>query len=142
MSAFTATVGWRSDWFDIVRADFMRNAFVVGALVAVAAGIVGYFVVVRRDTFAAHALAHVGFPGATAALLVGVPLLLGTSVFCVLGALTIGVLGRDVGRREIATGTVLAGATAVGVLCNALASGSTATLTNVLFGNLLAVSNG
>ena len=44
----------------------MRNAFIGGTLVAIASGLIGYFVVIRRDAFAAHALAHIGFPGATA----------------------------------------------------------------------------
>ena len=135
-------IAWQSDWLDVLRADFMQHAMLAGACVALTAGIVGWFVVVRNDTFAAHALAHIGFPGATGAALVGVPALLGAGVFCVLGALLIGVLGRERSGRELTTGTVLAGATALGVLFNSLASGSTISVTNVLFGSLLAVSTG
>ena len=83
-------------------------------LVAVAAGMLGYFVVVRRTAFAAHALAHIGFPGATLAALIGAPITLGLAVFCVAGGLSIGVLGREVEEREIATGTILAFATGLG----------------------------
>lgn len=137
-----ARVGWQANWWEILQTSFMRHAFVAGALVAVAAGLAGYFVVLRRDAFAAHALAHIGFPGATGAILVGVPVTLGLSIFCVGGALAIGVLGKNIARREIATGTVLAFATGLGVLFNSLASRSSTTLTNVLFGNLLAVSTG
>lgn len=135
-------IGWQSDWLDVLRADFMQHALLAGACIAIVAGVVGWFVVVRNDTFAAHALAHIGFPGATGAALVGVPALLGASVFCIAGALLIGLLGRDRARRELTTGTVLAGATALGVLFNSLASGSTLSVTNVLFGSLLAVSTG
>ena len=137
-----ADIGWQSNWWEILNTTFMRHAFIAGALVAIAAGFAGYFVVVRRDAFAAHALAHIGFPGATGAILVGAPVTLGLSVFCVAGALAIGFLGKDIARREIATGTVLAFATAIGVLFNSMASRSTTGLTNVLFGNLLAVSDG
>ena len=137
-----ARVGWQSNWWEILQTTFMRHAFIAGALVALSAGLAGYFVVLRRDAFAAHALAHIGFPGATGAILIGVPVTLGLAVFCVVGALAIGVLGRDLARREVATGTVLAMATALGVLFNSLASRSSTSLTNVLFGNLLAVSSG
>ncbi len=47
--------------------DFMRNAFYACTIVGIVAGAVGYFLVLRGETFAGHALAHVGFPGATGA---------------------------------------------------------------------------
>ena len=58
-----ADVGYQSNWFDVLQADFMRNAFVGGTLVAIASGLIGYFVVIRRDAFAAHALAPHRLPG-------------------------------------------------------------------------------
>lgn len=137
-----ADVGYQSNWIDILQADFMRNALIGGTLVALVSGIVGYFVVVRRDAFAAHALAHIGFPGATFAVLVGIPVTLGLALFCVSGGLAIGALGRRVANRDISTGTVLALATGLGVLFASLATENTRTVTNVLFGNLLAVSHG
>jgi zinc/manganese transport system permease protein len=135
-----AAVGYQANWLDVITADFMRSAFLGGALVAVAAGLLGYFVVVRQHAFAAHALAHIGFPGATGAVLLGVPVTLGLAVFCVGGALAIGVLGRRLAEREVATGTVLAFATGLGVLFSSLSSRNVASVTNVLFGNLLAVA--
>jgi len=137
-----AEIGYQSNWLDILGTSFMRHALVSGTLVAVASGLIGYFVVLRRDGFATHALAHIGFPGATGAVLVGAPVTLGLAVFCVAGGLVIGALGRRVERREIATGTVLAFATALGVLFSSMASERTSTITSVLFGNLLAVSDG
>ncbi len=50
--------------------EFMRNAFMACTIVGVVAGTVGYFLVLRGETFAGHALAHVGFPGATGAVLI------------------------------------------------------------------------
>jgi zinc/manganese transport system permease protein len=52
--------------------DFMVRAFLAGGVVAVVAGTVGYFLVLRGQTFAGHALSHVGFTGATGAALGGV----------------------------------------------------------------------
>ena len=74
--AVLARIGYQSNWVDVLSAGFMRNAFLGGLLVALAAGLLGYFVIVRQHAFAAHALAHIGFPGATGAILVGVPVLL------------------------------------------------------------------
>ena len=51
--------------------DFMQNAFEAATVVAIVPGLVGYFLVLRGQAFAAHALSHVGFTGATAAVLIG-----------------------------------------------------------------------
>jgi len=133
-------VEFQENWLDVLQSSFMRNALIGGSLVAVAAGLLGYFVITRQNAFAAHALAHIGFPGATGAILVGAPVTLGLAVFCVGGGLLIGLLGRRVADREIATGTILALATALGVLFASLASANAGTTTSVLFGNLLAIS--
>jgi zinc/manganese transport system permease protein len=135
-----ASVSFQPDWLDVLMSPFLRNALIGGSLVAIAAGLLGYFVITRQNAFAAHALAHIGFPGATGALLIGVPVTLGLAVFCLGGGLLIGLLGRRVADREIATGTILALATALGVLFASLASANAGTTTSVLFGNLLAIS--
>jgi zinc/manganese transport system permease protein len=134
-------VGFQSNWVDVLQAPFVRDAFLGGSLVALAAGLVGWFVIVRSSTFAAHALAHIGFPGATAAVLVGAPVSLGLAVFCVGGALAIGLLGERLSTRDVATGTILAFATGLGILFSSLAAAGSSTVTNVLFGNLLAISS-
>ena len=135
-----AAVEFQSNWLEIMQSPFMQHALIGGSLVAVAAGLLGYFVITRQNAFAAHALAHIGFPGATGAILIGVPVTLGLAVFCVGGGLLIGLFGRRVADREMATGTILALATALGVLFASLASANASTTTSVLFGNLLAIS--
>jgi zinc/manganese transport system permease protein len=135
-----AAVEFQSNWLEVLQSPFMRNALIGGSLVAIAAGLLGYFVITRQNAFAAHALAHIGFPGATGAILIGAPVTLGLAVFCVAGGLLIGLFGRRVADREIATGTILALATALGVLFASLASANASTTTSVLFGNLLAIS--
>jgi zinc/manganese transport system permease protein len=135
-----AAVQFQSNWLQILQSPFMQHALIGGSLVAVAAGLLGYFVITRQNAFAAHALAHIGFPGATGAILIGAPVTLGLAVFCVGGGLLIGLFGRRVADREMATGTILALATALGVLFASLASANASTTTSVLFGNLLAIS--
>ncbi len=142
MSTTLVALGYQENWSQILASAFMRNALIGGTIVALAAGLIGYFVVVRSTAFAAHALAHIGLPGATGAVLVGVPVVFGLGVFCIGGALVIGALGRRAADREVATGTVLAMATGLGLFFNSLATKSSSTMTNVLFGNLLAITHG
>lgn len=140
MSTSVLALGYQQNWWDILTSAFMRNALIGGTLVALAAGLIGYFIIVRNTAFAAHALAHIGLPGATGAALLGLPVVLGLGVFCIGGALVIGALGKRAGDREVATGTVLAMATGLGLFFNSLGTRNSSTLTNVLFGNLLAIS--
>jgi zinc/manganese transport system permease protein len=141
MRTSVIALGYQDNWWQILSSAFMRNAVIGGTLVALAAGLIGYFIVVRNNAFAAHALAHIGFPGATGAVLVGLPVSVGLGVFCIGGALVIGALGKRADDREVATGTVLAAATGLGLFFSSLATKSNSTVTNVLFGNLLAVSH-
>ena len=62
----------------------MQNAFLAGTAVAIMAGVIGYFVVLRRLAFATEALSHGGFAGATGAVLIGQDVFLGMLVFTTL----------------------------------------------------------
>lgn len=95
--------------------SFMTNAWIVATMVAIAAGIVGFFVVVRRAAFPAHVLPLGAFPGAAAASVLGVNELLGIVAFSALGVLGISQLQRWE-RREVATALWLAVALALGTL--------------------------
>jgi len=90
------------DWMYTLSAPFMTNAFLAGLCISLAAGVMGYFTIARHSTFAAHALAHIGLPGATGAVLLGLPVSLGMGVFALGGALVIGALGKRATQREIA----------------------------------------
>src|SRR5580693_2690377 len=88
--------------------DFMRNAFAAATVVAIVAGCVGYFLVLRGQTFAGHALAHVGFTGATGAVLIGIPPLWGLVAMTMAAGLGMGFLGERLAQRDVAFGIVLA----------------------------------
>ena len=103
--------------------DFMLHAFQAGTIVAIVAGIVGYFVVLRRSSFAAHALSHVGFTGAAGAVLIGINPIFGLLAFTMSGGLLIGILGRKAESRDIQIGTVLAFMLGLGVLFISLYTG-------------------
>jgi zinc/manganese transport system permease protein len=141
MTAALLALGYQDNWWPILISPFMRDALLGGTIVALAAGLLGYFIVVRNTAFAAHAVAHIGLPGATGAVLLGVPTGLGLGAFCVGGAIVIGALGKRVDDRDVATGTVLAMAIGLGLLFSSLATKNASTMINVLFGNLLAISH-
>lgn len=133
-------VSFQENWLEVLNADFMRKAFMAGVVTAVASGAIGYFVILRQQAFASHALAHIGFPGATAAILIGIPITLGMVTFTVVGAIAMALAGNRLNDRDIATGTILAFATGLGLFFSNIASTAAANVTNVLFGNLVAVT--
>ena len=113
-------------WIDlqqIFQYAFMQHAFEAGTVVAIVAGIVGYFVVLRRSSFAAHALSHIGFSGAAAAVLIGVSPVYGLLLFTSVGGLGIAALGRRAAQRDVQIGTVLAFMLGLGVLFISLYTG-------------------
>ncbi|HXM54181.1 MAG TPA: metal ABC transporter permease [Candidatus Dormibacteraeota bacterium] len=124
---------------------FMQNALLTGTVVAVLAGAVGYFVVLRGQSFAAHTLAQVGFPGAAAGVLVHASPLAGLLAFCTASALGIAMAGRgfSAGRRSEAAvvGTILAFSLGLGLLFFRLYEGSAQGIYAFLFGTILGISD-
>jgi zinc/manganese transport system permease protein len=136
-----------SDFQQLTAFPFMVNALQAGTLVAVMAGVVGWFMVLRRETFAGHTLSLMAFPGATGALLVGLPAAGGYFVFCGLAALAIGAsaggrTGRDRSRESAVTGAVQALGLAVGYVFLSLYHGVLAGYEELLFGSFLGITRG
>jgi zinc/manganese transport system permease protein len=131
---------------------FMQNAYLAGAIVAVVAGVVGYFVVLRGLSFAGHALSHIGFAGATGAvalsgvslfgIILDIPAVFGLLVFTVVSAVGMGILGKRIHGRDVAIGIVLAWALGLGVLFLSLYSGYATEAYALLFGEILGISVG
>jgi len=122
--------------------DFMRNAFIAGGCIAAAAGLVGYFVVLRNQVFTTDALGHVAFTGGMGGLLVGLNLLVGVFGSCVAVALAIGSLGGRGRGRDVAIGTVFAWVLGLGLLFLSIFTSSHSasagnTGISVLFGSIL-----
>ena len=127
---------------DMFGLDFMRNAFVAGGCIALAAGLVGYFVVLRNQVFTSDALGHVAFTGSLGGLLAGLDLLVGVFGSCIGVALAIGTLGGRGRGRDVAIGTVFAWVLGLGVLflslyTTARSAGSGTVGISVLFGSIL-----
>jgi len=121
--------------------EFMRNAFEAGTTIALVAGIIGYFVVLRRSAFATHALGHVGFSGAAGAVLLGVNPVFGLLAFTMSGAAGMAVLGRRAASRDIEIGTVLAFMLGLGLLFLSLYKGFATEAYSILFGEVLGISS-
>jgi len=118
---------------------FMVHAWTVATIVAVVAGLVGFFVVLRGSAFVAHAIPNGSFAGAAAASLIGVNTLIGFGVFALFGALSIGVLGHR-GRHDVATALTLVLMLGLGALFVSLSVEYTPAVYSLLFGEILGVS--
>ena len=119
--------------------DFMQNAFEAATVVAIVSGLVGYFLVLRGQAFAAHALSHVGFTGATAAVLIGTTPLWGMILATVAAGIGIGLMGEHLHQRDVAIGIVLALMLGLGLLFLHFFTAYATQVTALLFGNVLAV---
>jgi zinc/manganese transport system permease protein len=143
--------GWSwnlvSDVQNMLAYQFMVSAYEAGTIVAITAALVGWFMVLRKQTFAGHTLAMVAFPGAAAATLIGVSISLGYFAFCVAAALVIAVAphgkvgGGGFSQESAVTGTVQALALASGFLFIALYKGFLEGISSLLFGTFLGITS-
>lgn len=118
--------------------EFMRNAFLACTVVSVVAGAIGYFLLLRGETFAGHAISHVGFPGATGAALVGVSPFLGLTATTMVAGLAMAAIGER-GQRDVAIGVVLTFSLGLGLLFLHFYTAYASLATNILFGNVLGI---
>jgi zinc/manganese transport system permease protein len=147
----TSGLSWNliEDARQLLSFHFMLNALRAGTIVAVVAGAIGYFMVQRRQAFAGHTLALIGFPGAAAATWLGVTAAFGYFGFCLVGALIIAALpagGRSgpggYGEESAVIGTVQAFALACGFLFVSLYKGFLSGVNSQLFGTITGVTDG
>src|SRR5947209_16042746 len=123
----------------LLEYEFMQNAFAAATIVAIVSGLVGYFLVLRGQAFAGHALSHVGFTGATGAVLVGVAPLWGLVLMTLAAGIGMGSLGERLAQRDVAIGLVLALSLGLGLLFLHFYTAFATQATALLFGNVLAV---
>jgi zinc/manganese transport system permease protein len=129
--------------------EFMRNAFLAGTFVALACGLVGYFVVLRAQVFAGDALSHVAFTGALAAAAAGIDLRVGLFAATILVALGMGFLGERARADDAVIGSFFAWILGLGALFLSIfttsssgSGGNGAAGVRVLFGSILGLSAG
>ena len=120
---------------------FMIHAWISGTMVAVLSAFVGFFVVVRSTSFAAHALPEAGFAGGAGAVLLGVNPVYGLAAFAVGGALLIGYLEKR-GRSDAVTALTLTAALGTGALFLSLSNNYASGAYTLLFGQIVGVDSG
>jgi zinc/manganese transport system permease protein len=128
------------DLQEMLAYQFMQHAFEAGTIIAIVAGITGYFVVLRRSAFTAHAFSEIGFAGAAASILVNVAPIIGLLAGSIAGGLGIAALGRRAANRDTQIGIVLAFSLGMGLLFISLYSGYETEAYSILFGEILGIS--
>src|SRR5581483_3212801 len=102
--------------------EFVRNAWLAGTAIALASGLIGYFVVLRAQVFAGDALSHVAFTGALAAAAAGIDIRIGLFAATILIALLLGALGDRSHADDVTIGVTFAAILGLGVYFLALFS--------------------
>lgn len=126
--------------FNILQYSFIQNAFIASFFVSIVAAVVGYFILIRKLTFAGHAFSHVGFAGAAGAVWLGINPLSGLLFFTIAAAIGIGSLGEQFHERDIPIGIIFTLALAFGVLFLFLYTGYAENAYSILFGSILGIS--
>ena len=126
--------------FDLLRQEFVQNAFLSGTIIAFVSGIVGYFIILRGQAFATETLSHVGFAGAAGAALIGVNSLVGMFFLTVITATGMGALGKRLKGRDVEVGMVLSFMLGLGVLFLSLYTQNASHAVNLFFGSILSVT--
>jgi zinc/manganese transport system permease protein len=129
-----------ADLHEMLLYPFIRQAFEAGTIIAVLAGVVSYLVVLRRSSFAAHALGHVGFSGAAAAVLFAVAPFWGLLLFTTVSGGGIALLGKRAAHRDVEIGTVLAFMLALGLMFLSFYQGFATQVYSILFGDIVAIN--
>jgi zinc/manganese transport system permease protein len=143
-----AGLSWNpvSDLEQLTEFPFMVQALQAGTIVAVMAGAIGWFMVLRRQAFAGHTLSIVAFPGAAGAILAGLPIAFGYFGACGIAALALSQVSRpgheSPSSESAAIGAVQAFGLGLGFLFVTLYSGQLSTLESLLFGTFLGITAG
>lgn len=134
--------GWDlvRDVQELLRYAFMQHAFEAGTIVAITAGAIGYFVVLRGLSFAAHALSHIGFAGATGAVLLGAQPIVGLLAFTGAAGAVMGALGQRLRGRDVTIGIVMMWSLGLGLLFTALYNGPVTLAIGILFGQVFGIT--
>jgi zinc/manganese transport system permease protein len=128
------------DWQQLVQFEFMRHALIAGGIAAVLCGAVGYFVVLRGLSFATDTLTHVGFAGASGAVVIGLSPVAGLLGLTAAAAVALGALEQRLRGRDVVIGMVLVLSLGLGLVFLRLYNGYSNETYALLFGAILALS--
>jgi zinc/manganese transport system permease protein len=137
----TFSINLFADFQQIWRVQLLQHAFEAGTVIAIVAGVMGYFVVLRRSAFVAHAFSEIGFAGAAGAILANQPAIYGLLLGSTAGGVAKSALGRRVTNRDTQIGIVLAFMLGLGLLVIRLDPGYSTQAYSILFGEILGISS-
>ena len=120
--------------------QFIRNALLSGMFIAVAAAVVGYFLIAGGYTFAGHALPNIGFAGAAGAVLFGVKPVYGLFAMTILAAGVMSTGGRELRERDVSIGVVMSFGLGLGLMFLSLYGGYAERVYSILFGTVLGIT--
>jgi len=119
----------------------VQNSIYAGALLGVVGGLIGVFVMMRDLPFAVHGISELSFAGASAALLLGANVVIGSTIGSLLAALLIGVLGVRARERNSIIAVLMPFGLGLGILFLALYEGRSANKFGLLTGQIVSVDN-
>ncbi|WP_291510763.1 metal ABC transporter permease [Acidithiobacillus sp.] len=122
----------------LMFANYMLPTWIAASFLALAAGAIGYFTVIRRSVFAAHALPLSAFPGGAAAVLTGIDPMIGLLGFAFLGVVFVQQSSR-LGPKDLAIGLLLSSFLALGALLLSLTGAYAPAVYALLFGEVLGI---
>lgn len=127
---------------EILQYDFIQNAIIAGVLISIAAGVIGTLVVVNKITFLTGGIAHSAYGGIGMAIYLGIPVLLGATVFSIITAILIAFITlKNKSRIDAIIGMMWASGMAIGIVLIDLSPGYNVDLMSYLFGSIIAVSS-
>lgn len=119
----------------------MQNAFIAGTLIAINCGVISFFVVLRKNVFAAHSLGHISLAGSSGAVLIGLSAISGQLIANLLAGLIMGLLDEKIDKNDLSVGIILTFFLGLGAYFLFLYQNSYAgSIIGILFGNILSVS--
>jgi zinc/manganese transport system permease protein len=124
---------------DLLGRGFVQQALIAAALLALVAGLIGPFIVMRQMSFAVHGSSELSLTGASFALLAGFNVGFGGLVGSALAAVLFGILGQRARERDSAIGVVLAFGLGLAVLFIHLYPGRAGTSFALLTGQIVGV---
>ncbi|WP_041263574.1 metal ABC transporter permease [Francisella salina] len=120
---------------------FMIYAFIAGTIIALICGIISFFVIIRRLSFASHALGHISLTGASGAVLLNLSAMTGQLTINLIAGLLMGAFGDKIKKNDIAIGIVLTFFLGLGTYFLFLyQSGYSGSVMSILVGNILTVT--
>lgn len=128
-----------SDYAELVV--LLQNSIMAGAVLGIAGGLIGVFVMTRDLAFAVHGISELSFAGAAAGLLFGIGVVEGSIIGSVAAALIIGLLGSRARDRNSITAVLMPFGLGVGILCLALYPGRASSKFGLLTGQIVAVDD-